>query len=257
MNSAAHLSTEQVADLLGGNLPATEAMAANAHVASCPTCAEVRSAIEDVSALLTEVGDVSVAMPADVAERLDAAIRAASTERAAGVRNLEPTASPRVSRPLRWLMGAAAAVVVVSLGVVGLRALPVTSSDTAGSASQTASDRGIDDQAGRGGLASGGKQPSVPTSTGAETQKSDGLTLTLPSLRRDSVSATAASLAASPNRAVPPTQAGCAAPFVDFSVTSAVRFNDERAVLAIMRATHTATVFDCRTATRALFTVGY
>jgi len=261
VSQPAHLSTEQIADLLVGVLPASDALAANAHLLECAECAGRRQELEDLTAMLEAVGAEPVPIPVDVADRLDAALTTASAERAAGVKRLEPVGSSGTARPLRWLMGAAAAVVLVGVGVVGLRALPGHDANTADSAtggSVPAEHGGSDTMQFDGSDSAGGKaDPGSQPSGGGGDPRASAVPGQLPMLSARAVRSAAASLAVRPADAVSPTAVGCALPVAHASVTSAVRFDDERAVLAIMRATRTATVFDCETGTRALFTTGY
>jgi putative zinc finger protein len=242
-----HPSVEEISDLLAGVLPAAEAMDVNAHLAGCGVCRAERDALLDVTAWLGEEGAVPVVMPPEVSATIDAAIAQASSERA----NTERASSPGLARPLRWLAGAAAAVVVVAAGIAGLRALPDqgSASDTAGTAAagQQEQHRQMD-SAGKG-------QKAAPFASGtAPHQAAIAQSFVLHSTAQ--VAATARRLAANGDGLVAPTAAGCAVPLNPGLVT-VVRFQGRPAVLSIGQHTRLATVYDCATATKTLVVTGY
>ncbi|MGF1427938.1 hypothetical protein ACQRUO_15720, partial [Kitasatospora sp. LaBMicrA B282] len=73
-----HPSTDQLADLHEELLPAAEAAALHDHLAGCAECADTFAAFDELTELLA--GDPVPPMPATVADRLDAALRAALAE---------------------------------------------------------------------------------------------------------------------------------------------------------------------------------
>jgi len=144
-----HASTEQLADLLAGALPDAEAGSVAAHASECAECGAVRDRLAALPGVLAATP--APALPAEVADRLDAAIAAESGRRAA--RASEAVSKDVVVVPLRkmrrdrvrhWFAGAAtAAAVLVAISV----AADVV--DLGGSGSDAASDAGAD-QAGAG-----------------------------------------------------------------------------------------------------------
>jgi hypothetical protein len=112
------------------NAPATmadpEYAAVLDHVAGCPTCTADLEALRHVRATLRALPPVP--MPADVAERLDAALRAAQSPTGNIVPLQQRSRQPGAGSQSRWRTmpyGAAASIVVilalVVAGVVGLR----------------------------------------------------------------------------------------------------------------------------------------
>lgn len=242
MTQSNHPSKERISDLLAGTLPAAEAMQVNAHLTGCAECRDAREALLAVAAVLAEMGASSWAMPVDVVSRVDTALAQASTERAADVRHLDSESVPRAgrSRPLTWLLGAAAAVVVATAGVAGIRALPPQGDD----ADSTAAGSEVQDQR---------YSSSHPPSGAAGEGRSEGYDFS--TLTADAVPAAARRLAASP---IPDslTNHPCARP-ISGDRSTVVRFAGRPAILSITRDTRTAVVLDCATATRSLFVTGY
>ncbi len=261
MNQPEHPSVEQISDLLAGALPASEAMDANAHLASCEACRDVRRALLDVSTLLADEGAASWVMPPDVATSIDAAIARASAERVAGVRSIDasrsstggspPDSSATGGRqPWKWLMGAAAAVVVVGVGFAGLRALPQQSNDSADSAGQL--------QASQPSASfDSGVVGGAESTAGESYSPSDKSPPRIPDLSaRPAVIAAGRSLARDPADAVSTQEGGCAEPLTG-GPTTVVRFEGHPAVLTISRDTRLVTIYDCATATKTLFVTEY
>ena len=125
----AHLDLDALADVAAGESDAT------GHLAGCPSCTsrlgELTAAEQRVSAALG--GLAPPALPDDVATRLTAALAAEPplsvdpSSRAASVTALPPPAPGR-----RWLpAAAAAAVLMVSAGALGLAFLPEGGGDEA------------------------------------------------------------------------------------------------------------------------------
>ncbi len=126
-----HVSSEQLADLVAGVLPDSDADAAAAHVAVCARCAAVQDRLVRLPSLLAT--GPAPTMPPDVADRLDAALAAESLRRssdapaesaaesagaAEGGDVVVPISSRRRSRARQWFAGAAtvaAALVAVSV----------------------------------------------------------------------------------------------------------------------------------------------
>ncbi len=151
-----HVSNEQLADLVAGVLPDSEADAAAAHVAACVRCAAVRDRLVELPSLLA--AGPAPTMPPEVAVRLDAALAAESVRRSADADDVVvPIGSGRRSRARRWFAGAAtvaAALVAISvaadvidLGTGG--SVDSVSSGTADSAPEAARESG-DDAGGAG-----------------------------------------------------------------------------------------------------------
>lgn len=133
---ASHLDASVIGDLTAGLLPTAEAVAAREHLAGCASCTGTARALEDLTARLGQLPDVGP-MPADVAERIEAALRDAAPDAhtpvaaaaSDGARPAAPLATPlslaehrRTRRvwPTRLAQFAAAAAAVVFLGgVVG------------------------------------------------------------------------------------------------------------------------------------------
>jgi putative zinc finger protein len=245
-----HPAADQISDLVADVLPASEAMSVNAHLAACVECRQVRDDLLDVIALLGDQGSVEVAMPDEVARSLDAALRRAADERAAGVMVLDPVRRAAGRQRWRWLAGAAAVAAIVAVGVPGLRSLeaPGGNADDAGSSADSL----------RGAVQNGADRPLAPAPSPAT-----GFGLTggqVASLRPDQVPAAARHLVSTaPARhqaALPRETGGCAAPIAG-RLSAVIRFEGARAVLSVDRATRTATVYDCATATRALLVTGF
>lgn len=125
--SRAHPTPDELADLREGLLPAVEADRLDDHVAGCEDCRSVLTAIDAVAESLRVAGAAPVPMPSTVARSIDEALAAESARRAdePALARLEATPRPRRSRhvqtwlrPLGWLGGVAAAVLV--LGGVGV-----------------------------------------------------------------------------------------------------------------------------------------
>lgn len=258
MTPTAHASAEQVADLLEGNLSAGEAMSVNAHLAGCDHCRDLRDALLDVKAVLAAEGSSVEPMPVDIAESLQRAITTAS----AGSGTLDPARIdrvPRSRRPLTWLAGAAAVVVLASAGVAGWRALPHSGGGSSSSAASQSQDRASNGyRVPIGGTAGGGTRPgpsgALPTRGLLDPFRVESEATLLPGQVPE-----AARTLTGYHRLVEDAQPDtfpCAAPSGSgpFAV---VRWHGGPAVLHAEPSTRTATILDCQTASRVLFSTGY
>jgi negative regulator of sigma E activity len=124
--TSGHLSMDEIADLDEGLLTNEQAEAAHAHLADCVECSDRVSALETSNAALRDLGPI--AMPDDVATRIDAALAAeadapATTPDAQSASNVtvmpDPSAIPRQRFRMPTAPAAAAAVVIV-LAVVAI-----------------------------------------------------------------------------------------------------------------------------------------
>jgi hypothetical protein len=83
-----HISAEAIADFRAGLLPAREADAISAHLPTCSRCAELDAQLASVTSLLAAAP--TPPMPAALVARLDAALAAEATARAAAADALTP-----------------------------------------------------------------------------------------------------------------------------------------------------------------------
>ena len=126
LSPAGHPETDQLADFSAEVLDTDEAAAIGAHVSGCAWCRRRLDSFEEVRAVLTD--QPSAVMPADVAARIDAALRETPMPEAqvesAGP---QPAAAPTVSRLRPWrgrshtglaTLAAAASVALLISGVV-------------------------------------------------------------------------------------------------------------------------------------------
>lgn len=121
-----HLSMDEIADLGEGLLTDEQASAARDHLAGCVECSDRASALDATTSALKGLGPV--AMPADVAARIDAALAAEASGSDAKADKVtasnvtvmpDPSAIPRQRFRLPTAPAAAAAVVIV-LAVVAI-----------------------------------------------------------------------------------------------------------------------------------------
>ncbi|SEG83046.1 hypothetical protein SAMN04489712_115130 [Thermomonospora echinospora] len=117
----AHLDYDALADLAEGLLDDADAASANAHLDDCAECRERSAEIADVSRILADVPVPP--MPAELAARIDEAIRAESMHGSgehATIASIPHHALERRrgKRRLRVISAAAAAVVVLGGGAV-------------------------------------------------------------------------------------------------------------------------------------------
>jgi hypothetical protein len=132
---SAHLDVEQLADLSAGLLGGRARAQAQFHLETCEHCRTEAAELAGVSRTLRGAAEKG-SMPADVADRLDFALRSeqASTL-ASGVTALPRPATRRWWADHRVLQAAAAAVLVVAGGAIAVPLL-----DRAGNAPMTASE---------------------------------------------------------------------------------------------------------------------
>ncbi len=247
MTQPQHASADLLADLLEGNVSAAEAMSVNAHVAGCAECADLRDALLDVSRVLAEEGAAPWQMPADLASSLDAALAAAGAERAGNVVSLG-TARSRRRRPLTWLAGAAALVVVAGAGVAGWRAMAPEGGSSSSASAPNADSASVSPSDGAGNaLTPSSRLPNIGNST---------ISNAISSVTAAGLPARARQLAAHPSHRVAPAAYQCADPLGD-GISTVVLWQGKRAVLDVQPATRTATVLDCKTAVQSLYTTGY
>ncbi|WP_329582105.1 hypothetical protein OG500_19875 [Kitasatospora sp. NBC_01250] len=97
--SASHPGVDQLADLHEDLLGAEEAAALRSHLADCEECSETLAALAELTGLLA--ADPPPAMPADVAQRLDAAIAAAIAEPAPADNHAVPSTPKSSTAPAK------------------------------------------------------------------------------------------------------------------------------------------------------------
>ena len=121
-----HLGPDTLADLQEGLLDADGEAAARRHLESCTRCRADLAALSDLPAGLAAVADVGP-VPELVAARLDRALAEAAAEPAAlptASRTVTPLAPDRRPvRGMRLLQAAAAVVLVLGVGALGVGAL--------------------------------------------------------------------------------------------------------------------------------------
>jgi len=91
-----HPDIEELADLAEGLLPEQRAAGLRSHLAGCPECADSHAALAELSGLLAAQGAADRAMPAEVADRLDAALAAEAAARSV---TATPISQPGPSTP--------------------------------------------------------------------------------------------------------------------------------------------------------------
>lgn len=138
----AHLGLDAIGDLDEGLLSPAEADAAREHLAGCEQCQDDHAALAAVRELLA--GEREIAMPEDVAGQIFAALAElpplTAADRVAeplqaSVTTLPPRREPhRATKPVLITLSAAAAVILVALGIINL---PHTSGSSATSAAGT------------------------------------------------------------------------------------------------------------------------
>ena len=105
MNPSDHPPIERISELQEGILPDPDAADVRAHVDRCEQCQATLAELTAVSELLAAEGARPVAMPADVAERVTAALGAAAGQQPGGVTSLEKRRAERAGRPGRRAHG--------------------------------------------------------------------------------------------------------------------------------------------------------
>jgi hypothetical protein len=111
----AHLDYDVLADLVEGLLDGDHAASASAHLDDCAECRARSAEIADVSRILADIPVPP--MPADLAARIDEAIRAESME-TAQLNSVTSLEHRRVRRHLRIFSVAAATVIAVGGGAL-------------------------------------------------------------------------------------------------------------------------------------------
>jgi hypothetical protein len=157
-----HPNPDTLADHAEGLLPSAQSAEVARHLLTCAACRDVRDSLAEVSTLLTAYADPGP-MPADVADRLDAALAQARADEAAAddealetARAAEPAAAATVvpadtGRPaggLPWhskvLQVAAVVVLLAALGGVAVSGILHGSGSDGGSSAGSAA--GAQDQ---------------------------------------------------------------------------------------------------------------
>ncbi len=254
MNHSAHPPVDVLADHREGLISGVEAGAITAHLKTCADCRGLVASLDDVADLLAAEGAQPLPMPADVAASLDEALTRASRERSSGVPNLAdrrtphdgPAESTRPHRRVTWpLLGAAAVAVLAT--AVGIQYVPDNSSSE-------------DSQAGGGDSQNGSLDSGDDAAPGAAPE--DAIT----TVTRTSLAEQARQLATysqdpdSVQGEAPKRLEGqCATPTKRYGSgpVSLILWEGDRAVLVLDPEDRTATVVDCETATKRLFTKKY
>jgi hypothetical protein len=240
-----HLSAERVADLLDGSLPSEIAIAAHSHVATCRACRQLRDDQAFVASLLADEGRRQVEMPQDVAVALEAALRRAADERAAGVTSLSEARRRKNRGPVRWLAAAAAAIAIAGLGVAGWQLVDHGTTTTAsqhptpgngqGGPSTASLNKGIGNAPPKGWARNfQGVYPATAARLPAEARY----------------------FANHPRIGIAPTGLGCARPH-GAGPSMVVKWQGKQQILVLDRKTKTAKILDCQTAQRMLHTTRY
>lgn len=250
MTPLEHPSDEQLADLDAGSLPAQQAMRVNAHVAGCDECRDLRAALSDVAALLADVGAIPEPMPVDVEASLHAALQAAQRAEsgrrdfvAARADSTVPTMRRRLPK---WLAGAAAAVVLTSTGVAAWQVLPHTSSDY--SADSGSGPEGLGSRVVPGGNAGAGKSQAY--------DDGEGSSFSLRRVAPTAVANAARQLESYSLHSRASDLRPCAVP-AGSGRRELIRWRGDPAVFVVRPAERSATVLDCATARRVLFSTRY
>jgi len=176
-----HPNPDTLADHAEGLLPSAQSAEVARHLLTCASCRDVRAALAEVSTLLTAYADPGP-MPADVADRLDAALAQARADGAAAVDDgsepegaaepaaaatVVPAAAPRPAGGLPWhskvLQVAAVVVLLAALGGVAVSGILHGSGSDGGSSAGSAA--GAQDQ--RSSASSAGAGPVTHTALSA------------------------------------------------------------------------------------------
>lgn len=288
MTDSVHPTPDELADLTEGLLEGTEQGRVSAHLESCADCHEQVAALEEVRALLADAGRDTVAMPSDVADRLDAALARAQAERTAGVPSLDerreltkerttPTPAPVRRRGRLVLIGGAAAAAVVVLGGVVLDGIgdlgTGSGEDSADAGSAATDDSGGDALLNAPERESDAAPEEAPGDEDARQRLNERLyafeDARVPTLSPDNAGAFASELAGvqaakSARRTVPRAcqplarQTDAAASLSTRSRVAEVHWRgDGRALLVVDPASRTADVYGCGTDPRLLYTTSY
>ncbi len=268
--TADHPTIDTIADYHAGLLQPAHQASVAAHLSSCADCTAAVHAVGEVSTILAEAGRGVVAMPDDVANRLDEALRQAADERADADRSgtvvpLERPAAavaPSAGRRRSWPLVAAAAAVLVVVGtaVVGDLDLSGTSAGSSVAGDAPAAERAESD--GEGGAAAG---DAVPEQSDSDLDLlEEGRLERLSPARLPGYADRLAQSPAKIDRNFSAASAPCgrvsAGPEVSSAagdVVSTVRWQGSPAIVVVDPQTRTATVFDCETASVVLFRTEY
>ena len=161
-DSSMHLSADTLADLMEGLLDADGEAAARRHLEACAACRADLAALTDLPARLAGIADAGP-VPELVAARLDRALVAAAAEDATdpaaattATRTVTPLAADRGPvRGVRLLQAAAAVVLVLGVGALGVSALTHGGNGDTGTSSTA-------DSAAGGGTAAAEAAPVAP-----------------------------------------------------------------------------------------------
>ena len=266
--TADHPTVETIADYRAGLLHPPHQDSVLAHLSGCADCTAADQAVAEVSAILADASADVVPMPADVATRLDEALRQAGAERADAARGATvvpldrraPSEASQRSRRRTWPLLAAAAVAVVAVGTVVIDDLdlsPGGSADSSVAGKVQAADgprEGAPESApaaGPPGAASGDDEGPLETDSAAPS-RSRLTRLSAASLPKYAERLT---LASPSQYQVADRCAPAPAPAGD--VISTIRWRGAPATLVVDRKARQATVLDCETASTVLFRTGY
>ena len=251
--TADHPSIDTVADYRAGLLPDHEQAAVSAHVASCVDCTAASEAIDEVLSLLTASSSAPVAMPPDVAARLDGALRDAGQERSGTVVPLDrSSASSAPRRPRRALPLLAAAAAVVAVAAVAFENLdPLGGGPQSEDASSAAS-------VAEGALGEAGGARAEPDPEQQDHASANANDFSLPDSLNPSNVEPFAEMITRRGARVPAVPKNCAPIRVpERLVVAAARWNNARAIVLVDRKQQRVSVFDCETASRQLYTGRY
>jgi hypothetical protein len=253
-----HPTVDELADLREGLLAGADEARVRAHVADCDECTAETAALDDVSAMLREVGSQPIAMPASVARAIDDAISDASAVRASSPAPAVIAARPPSRRrrawvkpAFGWLAGAAAAAIIV--GGTGALINGRASNDTAGSAA-------TDAQAESSG-GSSAQDPRSPQPTAKDAPKHLDKRNLLDYAR--AFAATGSRPRVEPERPKPDALDGAGGWARDCAVhgigglREPVVWNGELAVLVVRRSDRQALVYACDATPRLLYSALY
>lgn len=260
--SRSHPSPDELADLRADALADARLAEVSSHVASCPQCASELAAIDDVQALLVDAGNEPIAMPADVAAAIEAALATASLERASGIPSLaerrtsgasHDSASPGRDHGSLWrkLAVAAAVVVVGGSAVAGLTRLE-QGDDNVADAGSAADSGGA--ELGRGG---GTNEENLDGESPTSRIKPQRVTEDNLTLYAQALSDQPAAGYSGPRLPLP---AERACPSVDLSgnaLRTPVRFEGRLAYVLVKRGTREVSVYSCDSPPERLYRTSY
>jgi hypothetical protein len=159
-----HPTVDELADLREGLLTDADEARVRAHVADCIECTAETVALDDVAAMLREVGSQPITMPASVARAIDDAISDASAVRASapapdlgGARPTSRRHRAWVRPAFGWLAGAAAAAILI--GGTGALLNGTGDTPTASDAGAAADSANAEGSGGGSGQFSPGTEP--------------------------------------------------------------------------------------------------